>query len=553
MRKFLVLLLSLFGLFDSIYLWWVYTSPSHPMVCLGTGCDVARASSYSHVFGLPLPFFGALMYGALALLSMAESLGGSGLNAPLRYLMLIVSGAGFVASLGLSGVEAFVLHAWCAWCVASAITVTLILLLSIYGVTKPPQPLEAPSALTMLRAQFILFILALIAGGIAFVHLAHSGEMALPKPASAAALEQHLVRPDSHATGDLQSPVTVVEFGDFECPICGLAQKSVSQMLDQYGSKIRFVFRQFPLASVHPQAEKAAEASECAAAQGKFWEAEKLFYQDQADLSVAALNRYAGQLGLNTTEFSACLASGKMASRVRQDIADGKALGVTGTPTFFVGHQEIYGPPNYAQLSSMLDEQLARAGVAAPSHPAASNPPAPSAGSSPATPNAAGAGASTAAASSAANDGGLGQVNPFGGGISGLGGGSPLACSPEEAKLQQPTLIRTPEAKKLFDGNPKAIFVDVRDAQEYAAGHIPGAVSIPLDDIAQKWTALPKDKVVVFYEGGSRGGSPADVCAFSRAAGRFVLSRGLEKANVKVYQDGLKGWTEAGFPVDVEK
>lgn len=553
MRKFFVLLLSLFGLFDSIYLWWVYTSPSRPLVCLGTGCDVARASSYSHVFGLPLPFFGAVMYGVLALLAVAESLGGGSLNAPIRYVTLIISAAGFVASLGLSGVEAFVLHAWCAWCVASAIAVALILLLSIYGVVKPPQPLEPPSALTTLRAQFVLFIIALLAGSAAFVHLAHSGEMALPKPASAAALEQHLVRPDSHATGDLQSPVTVVEFGDFECPICGLAQKSVSRMLDQYGSKVRFVFRQFPLSSAHPQAEKAAEASECAAAQGKFWEADKLFYQNQADLSVAALNRYAAQMGLNTTDFGACLASGKMASRVGQDIADGKALGVTGTPTFFVGHQEIYGPPNYDELSAMLNEQLAQAGINGAPHQAPASAPAPSGASAPATATAAGMNASMAASSSAADNGGLGSQNPFGGGTGALGGGSPLACSPDEAKLAQPTLIRTPDAKKLFEGNPKAVFVDVRDAQEYAAGHIPGAVSMPLDDIAQKWTTLPKNKVIVLYEGGTRGGSPADVCAFSRAAGRFVLARGFDKASVKVYQDGLKGWKEAGMPVDVEK
>ncbi|MGH9353187.1 MAG: thioredoxin domain-containing protein, partial [Terriglobia bacterium] len=459
MRKFLILLLSLFGLFDSIYLWWVYTSPSHPLVCLGTGCDVARASSYSHLFGLPLPFYGAVMYGVLALLAVAESLGGRALNTPVRYAVLIISGAGFVASLGLSGVEAFVLHAWCAWCVGSAIAVTLILLLAIYGLVKPPLPLEAPSALTAVRAQFVLFIIALIAGSAAFVHLSRSGEMALPKLATAAALEQHLVRADSHATGNLQSPVTVVEFGDFECPICGLAQKSVTQMLDQYGSKIRFVFRQFPLASVHPQAEKAAEASECAAAQGKFWKAERLFYQKQADLSAGALDHYAGDLGLNTAQFDSCLASGEMASRVQQDIADGKALGVVGTPTFFVGHQEIYGPPNYAQLSSMLNEQLAQAGAAGPTSAA---PAAPVSSQNTAAAHGAGMAVSAPASSAAANNGGLGSVNPFGGGVNALGGGSPLACSPDEAKLAQPTLIHTAEAKKLFDGDPKAVFVDVR-------------------------------------------------------------------------------------------
>lgn len=543
MRKFFVLLLSLFGLFDSIYLWWVYTSPSRPLVCLGTGCDVARASAYSHLFGMPLPFYGVLMYGALALLAVAETLSATSVYAPLRYAMLVISAAGFLASLALTGIEAFALHAWCAWCVGSAIAVTLILLFAIYGVVRPPRPVEAPAALALLRAEFVLFIIALLAGIGGFIYLARAGEMAAPRPASAEALAQRLVRPDSHATGDLTSSVTVVEFGDFECPICGLAQKSVERMLSQYGARIRFVFRQFPLSSVHPQAEKAAEASECAAAQGKFWEADKLFYQKQGDLSIAALKDDARDLGLNTAQFNQCLASGQMAPRVKRDIADGKALGVTGTPTFFVGHQEIYGPPNYAQLSAMLDAQLAQSNGAA--HPAASSP-AP-------VPVAPAAQAPASQASSAAQNGGLGPMNPFGGGAAALGAGSPLACSPEEAKQTQPTLIHTNQAKQLFQGNPKPVFVDVRDASEFAAGHIPGAVSIPLEDMPQKWNTLPKDQVLVFYESGSRGGSPADVCAFSRAAARVVLAHGFDDTRVKVYQDGIKGWKEAGLPVDVEK
>ncbi|MGH9397929.1 MAG: thioredoxin domain-containing protein, partial [Terriglobia bacterium] len=484
MRKHLILLLSLIGLFDSIYLWWVYTSPSHPLICLGTGCDVARASTYSHLWGLPLPLYGAVMYGVLALLAVAESLGGRALNPVIRYATLAVSAAGFVASLGLTGVEAFVLHAWCAWCVASAITVTLIFLLAIYSVAKPSEPPVEARALSAVRGQFVLFIIALIVGIAAFVHLAHSGEMAPPKPVSVAVLEERLVRPDSHATGNLQSSVTVVEFGDFECPMCGLAQKSVEKMLDQYGSRIRFVFRQFPVASLHPQAEKAAEASECAADQGKFWEAEKLLYQKQSDLSMEALKRDAGDIGLNPIQFDACLSSGKMAPRVQQDIADGKAVGVQGTPTFFVGHRRIVGPPNYTDLAAMINEDLARAGVQAASSPPASSP---ASNKTQAAPPPA-----SSAPSSPAPSGGLGAGNPFGGGaLAGVQGTASLACSPNEAQLEQPTLIRTPEAKALFEGNPKPLFIDVREPDAFAAAHIQGAINIPVEDITQKWSSLP--------------------------------------------------------------
>ncbi|MGH9406637.1 MAG: thioredoxin domain-containing protein [Terriglobia bacterium] len=536
MRKLFVLALSFFGLFDSLYLWWVYTSPSHPLVCMGTGCDVARASSYSHLFGQPLPLFGVIMYTALALLVSAESLFGQTLAPAIRWALLVISGLGFLASLALSGIEAFFLHAWCAWCVASAITVTLILLCSIYAVVKPPVPVNEISALRYARAQFAMFVIAILAGAGGFIYLARAGELAAPKAVSRAALAAHLVRPDSHATGDLSSSVTVVEFGDFECPACGLAQKSVETMLGQYGSKIRFVFRQFPMTSMHPQAEKAAEASECAAEQRKFWQADKLFYQNQSDLSIPALKRYAADLHLNTGQFDSCLSSGRMAGRVQRDVADGKALGLNETPVFFVGGYAIYGPPSYAQLSSVVNQELAAASLPASTPEAAGNHE--SEASAPAT----------LPAKTATH--GLGAATPFGGApLAQLGAASPLACSPDEAKLEQPSLIRTPEAKKLFQQNPKALFVDVRAADDFARDHIPAAVNIPVEEISAKWTSLPKDRVIVFYEEGNRSGSPEDVCAFSRAAGRVVLAHGFDKARVKVYQDGLKGWQAAGLPV----
>ncbi len=528
-RRFITLALSLAGLFDSIYLWWVYTSPSHPLVCLGTGCDVARASVYSHLWGLPLPFYGTALYGALAILAFAEVLSGRVIAAGIRYAILVISGAGFVVSVALSGIEAFRLHAWCAWCVLSAIVITLILILAVFGVRRPSALPETAAVLNAVRGQFVLFIIALAIGISAFVHLARSGEFAPAKPAAAAILDARLVRPDSHATGDLASPVTVVEFGDFECPICKLAQKSIGQMLSQFGGRIRFVFRQFPMSSVdrrmHPLAEKAAEASECAAEQGKFWQAEELFYQKQPDLTVSALESYAAQLGLNAGQYDQCISSGKMAARVHQDFEDGWAAGVRGTPTFFVGHEMIEGPPNYSYLSQLIRQQLAAsAAAAAPSGT---------------TPNSATAPPSTPLASSPQ------ALNPFGQ----LQQANPLVCSANEARMQQPALIRTPQARKLFEGNPPAVFVDVRDPQQFAAGHIAHAINIPVEEIEQKWPDLPKNKVIVLYQGGEGGGSAAGMCAFSRAAGRVLLLNGFSKANVLVYQDGLKGWKATGLPV----
>ncbi|MGH9396385.1 MAG: rhodanese-like domain-containing protein, partial [Terriglobia bacterium] len=186
---------------------------------------------------------------------------------------------------------------------------------------------------------------------------------------------------------------------------------------------------------------------------------------------------------------------------------------------------------------------LARAGVQAASSPPASSPASNKTQAAPPP-------ASSAPSSPSAAASGLGAGNPFGGGaLAGVQGTASLACSPNEAQLEQPTLIGTPEAKALFEGNPKPLFVDVREPDAFAAGHIQGAINIPVEDITQKWSSLPKDKVLVFYEAGDRGGTPNDVCAFSRAAGRVMLAHGYDKARVKVYQDGLKGWQQAGLPV----
>jgi protein-disulfide isomerase/rhodanese-related sulfurtransferase/uncharacterized membrane protein len=509
MRKSLIVALSLFGLFDSLYLWWVYTSPSHPLVCLGTGCDVVRASPYAHWRGLPLPAYGAEMYAVLVLLVFAEALaGGARARRVASAAIVAVAAAGFLVSAYLSGLEAFVIHAWCAWCVASAVAITLILALAVWDFWRREAPLEASAALARVRTYFVLSVVALAAGIPSFLLLRQSGASPSAPAVSPVALEERLVRPDSHATGNLDSPVTLVEFGDFQCPFCAAAQPVVETILKNYGDRVRFVFRHFPVRELHIHAETAAEASECAAAQGKFWQAERMFYQHQSDLSEPALERYAAQLGLNTAQFDQCLTSGAMAARVQQDVEDAKALGVHGPPTFFLDHQEIVGVPDYHRLAGMIDRELAARGLeAAP---------------------------------------GFGA--PAGNVFAQLGG-SALACSPEEAKLRQPTLIHTAEAERLFRDRA-ALFVDVRPPADFAAGHIPGAVNVPVEEIEARWSRLPRDQTIVLYESGRAGSSPEDACAMSRGAGRVLLSHGFASGRVKVYQEGFSGWEKAGLAVE---
>lgn len=557
MRKVLLLVLSLAGLFDALYLWWVYTSPTHPLVCAGTGCDVVRATRYAHLWGQPLPVYGAAMYLVLAVAVLTEVWTASEETARLaQQTVAVISAGGLAVSLYLTALEAFVIHAYCLWCLGSAVIVTLIFVLSLVDLRREPsvaaaseRPSERPTERIVLRKPMLTALVIMFAiEATAFRWLATRPELPPMATASVQTLNEALVRPDSHATGNLASPVTVVEFGDFECPGCGQAQAVVTQMLGQYGDRIRLVFRQFPLTHLHPYAEKAAEASECAAEQGKFWEAERKFYEGQSDLSEAALERYAGEIGLDVGKFKDCLASGQMAARVQRDVQDGHALGVRATPTFFVGHQAIEGPPSLPTLAKLLGRQLADHGLLASKRAAPSGM---STSASAAAPGASSGASGTASATGAAG----GDFGSFGSSSSNAfatPSNPALACSEDELKKQQPTLIRTPEAQQLFQSKAKPLFVDVRPSGEFAGDHLPGAINIPVDQMEARSASLPKDKTLVLYESGKSGGSASDVCAVSRAGARILLAHGFNYADVKVYQDGLAGWQKAGMPLFVD-
>jgi protein-disulfide isomerase/rhodanese-related sulfurtransferase len=492
-----------------------------------------------------MPVFGVAAYVALALLILAEDLFSARLGRLLCCAVAGLSGAGFLFSLYLTGLEAFVIHAWCAWCVTSAIIITCIFLLSLFDLPRPPAPAEPAAVIARVRTDYILCVLALIIGVPAFATLASHGELPDAPEASERALAEHLVRPGSHMSGNPNSSLTVVEFGDFECPACGLSEEAAKQIRAQFGDRIRFVFRQFPLSKIHPLAEKAAEASECLAEQGKFWDGVEKLYSRQTDLSVDALKRYAGELGLDQSRFSQCLDSGAMASRVKQDLEDGHALKVVGTPTFFIGRRMIFRPLDFDTFALLVNQELAATGGTTARAETSSK-------SSPTQPA-----SSTSNSTSSQPQGGTGtEANAGSGAVFGsnpaegfLGGGqSSLAgCSEAEANKRQPALIGTGEARQLFQTTPKPLVVDVRPPKEYAAGRIPGAINMPADNFVQDLSKLPKDKTIVLYEGGQSSGG--DICAASRAAGRVLLEHGFAFEKVKVYQDGLAGWQKAGQPI----
>ncbi len=139
-----------------------------------------------------------------------------------------------------------------------------------------------------------------------------------------------------HVEGPSDASVTLVEYGDYECPYCGQAYSIIKDTQQRLGGRLRFVFRNFPITTSHPHAERAAEAAEAAGAQGKFWEMHDMLYENQDALEDEDLRRYAEQLGLDLERFDQDLTEHRFAHRVREDFLSGARSGVNGTPTFFV-------------------------------------------------------------------------------------------------------------------------------------------------------------------------------------------------------------------------
>jgi protein-disulfide isomerase len=150
-----------------------------------------------------------------------------------------------------------------------------------------------------------------------------------------------------HTQGPADAAVTLLEYGDYECPYCGAAYPIVKEIQNQLGDRLQFVFRNFPITTSHPHAEQAAEAAEAAAAQGRFWEMHDILYENQRRLADADLRTYAAQVGLDLEAFDRDLAEHVHAARVHEDFMSGVRSGVNGTPTFYIDgkrHDDSYEP-----------------------------------------------------------------------------------------------------------------------------------------------------------------------------------------------------------------
>ena len=161
-----------------------------------------------------------------------------------------------------------------------------------------------------------------------------------------------------HVAGPVDALLTLVEYGDYQCPYCGAAYPVVKRLQKSLGKNLRFVFRNFPLTQAHPYALIAAEAAEAAALQGKFWEMHDLLFEQQTLLKPDLIPIWAKRMGLNLEKFAGDIKQGPVDKRIKEDRQSGIRSGVNGTPTFFINGTRYDGSPDYASLLEALKSEL---------------------------------------------------------------------------------------------------------------------------------------------------------------------------------------------------
>jgi protein-disulfide isomerase len=168
------------------------------------------------------------------------------------------------------------------------------------------------------------------------------------------------ITPEDHIQGPENAAATLVEYGDYECPYCGRAYPIVKRVQKHFGKGLRFVFRNFPLSEMHPQAESAAETAEFAGAHGKFWEMHDGLFENQERLGRLLYLELAQTMSLSAEQLQQALEEGKYQKRVRADFSTGVRSGVNGTPAFFINGKRHDGPFDFESLVLAIEQELGR-------------------------------------------------------------------------------------------------------------------------------------------------------------------------------------------------
>ena len=214
---------------------------------------------------------------------------------------------------------------------------------------------------------FIIGFIAFVVVGLLILGAVSGGPSSTTPPAGFVATTAPAIISTDWTLGSSTAPISLIEYGDYECPACGAYYPLVKQLLAAEGNKIYFVFRNFPLYTIHPDAGIAAEAAEAAGLQGQFWAMHDLLYTNQTTWSAVAasdtvseyFNGYASSLGLNVAKFDSDMNSAQVNNKIANDVAGGTAAQIDHTPTFFINLQQIPNPTSYADFQAVIDAAIA--------------------------------------------------------------------------------------------------------------------------------------------------------------------------------------------------
>jgi protein-disulfide isomerase/uncharacterized membrane protein len=364
--RFGIAISALVGLFASAYLFYTYVTGA-PIACgIVSGCEAVRASKWATtVFNLPRPVLGLVFYvGIFALLVLR--LVANRDRKILWRLTQLGAAIGFFESAVLFVVQWVDVKAFCVWCLVSGLAATVIAAFAWFD--RLEETREVPAALE-LRWYFVSMLVFMPVAAVAFsvlIRTPHAAEPATPtaieqpanKPSVSAA--EILLNNETPIEGPITAKLLVVEFGDFQCPVCGQFAATMKRLREEYKGKLRFAWRNFPLHELHPLANQAAAAGYCAHKQGKFFPYADGLLADQEHLDQASLVQKAVALGMDKPAFEACLAADATKQAVTAERAQGEAIGVRYTPTIFVGNVKVDQALPYDDLKKLIDAQMAK-------------------------------------------------------------------------------------------------------------------------------------------------------------------------------------------------
>jgi protein-disulfide isomerase len=327
------------GLGISGLLLYEYLSANPTLCGQGGGCDVVRESKWAWPLGVPMPVVGVVFFTALLVLSGVQGRRG-------RAALLGTAVVGGLGSVGFIVLQASVIHAWCKYCVVADAAALIAVGAALVAYRRPGGLPGAQGWLAISAVAAAAAVAPFVVGSLAKrqVHAEHVVQEELPAPV---AREQK------------PGVATIVEYMDFECPVCRKLHLLLEDVLPKYGSKVRVVRKMFPL-PMHRYAEQAARAWCCADDVGK-GEAMASALMHAESLDVASCEKMAVDVGIDLDQFRECLVDERTAARVRSDVEEARNLGLRAVPTFWVGREKFVGLPDADLLRESIDRALSAA------------------------------------------------------------------------------------------------------------------------------------------------------------------------------------------------